>query len=356
MDDITPLQQYNDSIPQQDAHLFRPATTSHTVFSGSPFAAQGNVGKNPPAGAIVYYWLKTSLKKPDKKEAAASSGEDAKSDAGKSETEAPKIALEILDSAGKTIRKFPKKEEAGGTDEEDFFSRGGGGGNLPADAGLNRFVWDLRYEGATKVPKAPLWGGSTDGPIALSGAYQVKLTVLGKSYTAPLEITPDTRLTVTQADLTKQFDLLLKIRDAVSATDDTIIEIRDLREQINAVNKRVGSGPQQKPIVDAGKSLNKKMTEIEEVLIQTKAKSGQDVLNFPVRLNNHLVALSGVVGSADTAPTQQSYEVFEVLSKDLDDQLAKWKEIVATDVPAYNSLVKQQEIPALKITPPDAAK
>ncbi len=360
LDDITSLRQYNDSIPQQEAHLFTPAAASHTVFVGSPFAAGGNVGKNPPAGAVIDYWLKTSLKKPDKKEAAGSSSDEsqAKTEAGKSDgekNEAPKITLEILDSSGKTIRKFPKKEEPA-DEEENFFNRGGSSETLPADAGLNRFVWDLRYEGATKVPKAPVWGGNTNGPVALPGTYQVRLTVLGKSYTAPLEITPDPRLTTTQADLTKQFDLLLKIRDAVTETDDTILQIRDLREQINAVNKHVGNDPREKAIVDAGKSLNKKMTEIEEVLIQTKAKSGQDVLNYPVRLNNHLVALSGVVGSASTAPTQQSYEVFDMLSKQLDEQLAKWKEIVSTDVPAYNNLVRQQEVPALKVSQPDAAK
>ncbi len=224
------------------------------------------------------------------------------------------------------------------------------------DAGLNRFVWDLRYEGSTKVPHAPLWGGSTNGPDALPGTYQVRLTVVGKIYTAPLEITKDPRVGVTSADMAKRFDLLLKIRDEVTATDDTIIQIRDLREQINTINKRLGNDPRAKAIADAGKALNKKMTEVEGDLIQTKAKSGQDVLNFPVRLNNHLVALGGVVGSADTAPTQQSYEVFDMLSKELDAQLAKWKEIVASDVPAYNNLVKQQDVPAIMLTQPEATK
>ena len=359
LDDITPLRQYKDSIPQQEAHLFDPAPANHTVFEGSPFSGGGSVGKNPPGGAIINYWLKNSLKKPDKKDGAISTGDQAKADAGKTDAdknEPPKITLEILDASGKTIRKFPKKEEGGGDDEEDFFARAGGGGTLPADAGLNRFVWDLRYEAATKVPKAPLWGGNTDGPVALPGTYQVKLTVLGRSYTAPLEITADPRLTVTQADLAKQFDLLMKIRDAVTQTDDTIIQIRSLRDQIDAVNKHAGTDAQGKAIVDAGKSLNKKLTEVEEVLIQTKAKSGQDVLNFPVRLNNHLVALGGVVGSASTAPTQQSYEVFDMLSKQLSEQMTKWQAIVSTDVPAYNSLVRQQEVPALKLTQPDALK
>jgi photosystem II stability/assembly factor-like uncharacterized protein len=354
LDDISPLRQYNDSIPQQDAHLFTPAATSETVFRPSFFAAQGNVGKNPPGGAVVYYWLKTSLK-PEKKEAGGASDESqAKTEADKNK-EAPKITLGILDSSGKVIRKFPKKEEPA-DDEEDFFNRDRNSSDLPADAGLNRFVWDLRYEGATKVPHAPLWGGSTDGPVALPGTYQVRLTVLGKTYTAPLEIITDPRLAVNAADMAKRFDLLLKIRDAVTATDDAIIQIRDIREQINAINKRISNDSSEKGIADAGKALNKKMTEVEEVLIQSKAKSGQDVLNFPVRLNNHLVALGGVVGSADTAPTQQSYEVFDMLSKDLNAQLAKWKEIVSSDVPAYNSLVKQQDVPAIKVTQSEAAK
>jgi hypothetical protein len=98
------------------------------------------------------------------------------------------------------------------------------------------------------------------------------------------------------------------------------------------------------------------MTEVEEALIQTKAKSGQDVLNFPIRLNNQLVALGGVVGSATSAPTQQSYEVFDMLSKSVDEQLAKWKTILSTDVKAYDDAVKQQEIPALIPKPPSVAR
>jgi len=365
LDDITPLEQYEESIAQQDAHLFTPSAANHTVFRGSFFAPSGAVGKNPAAGAVISYWLKTSLKKPDVASGAptgqtgeASAVPPAKADANSSTASAdtkkdgespepPKITLEILDASGKVIRKYPKKEEAGGDDEEEGVSRDHNAGSLPADAGLNRFVWDLRYEGATKVPKAPLWGGDTDGPEALPGTYQLRLTVLGKAYTAPLEIKADPRLKVSQENLAKQFDLLLKIRDKITETDDAIIQIRDLRDQINAANARLKNDPRAKVIGDAGKSLDKRMIEVEEALIQTKAKSGQDVLNFPVRLNNDLVALNGVVGSATSAPTKQSYEVFDMLTKQVDEQLAKWKTIVATDVAAYNNLVKQQEVPAL---------
>jgi len=377
LDDISVLEQFQDSIPKEDAHLFTPFPANHTVFSGGFFAARGNVGHNPPAGAIIDYWLKTALK-PGKKPAAegaktetakpdTAATEGAKSEAtGKApeatkpeektdaeKNEAPKMTLEILDSAGKVIRKFPRKEEP--DDNEEF---GGERPNtdLPGEAGLNRFVWDLRYEGATKIPHAPLWGGGTDGPEALPGAYQVRLTVLGKTYTAPLEIAPDPRLKLAPGDLAKQFDLRLKIRDKLNETDVAIIQIRDLRDQINAVNKRLKNDSREKTIAEAGKSLDKKMTEVEEALIQTKAKSGQDVLNFPVRLNNHLAALGGVVESADSAPTAQSYEVFDMLSKQVDEQLAKWKAIVATDVAGYNNLVKQQDVPMLLLANPEAGK
>jgi len=351
LDDITPLEQYSDAVAQEMAHLFAPAAANHTLFRGSFFGPGPNTGKNPPAGAVIYYWLKTELKKPDadKKDAEKKEGDDsgAKADA-KGETEAPKITLDILDASGKVIRHFPKKEEDSEADE-GFGGPDRNVGALTGEAGLNRFVWDLNYEGASKVPHAPLWAGSTTGPRALPGKYEVRLTVLGKGYSAPLEIQPDPRLNVTLADLQKQFDLLLKIRDKTTETDDAINQIRDLRDQMTAINKRLKSDPRAKTVADAGKALDKKMTEVEEALIQTKAKSGQDVLNFPIRLNNQLVALGGVVGSADSAPTRQSYEVFDMLSKAIDEQLAKWKGIVATDVKAYNEMVKQQEVPAVLV-------
>jgi hypothetical protein len=252
------------------------------------------------------------------------------------------------------IRKYPPKPQPGAdaSDDDGFGPRPAERG-LPTEAGLNRFVWDMHYEGATKVPRSPLWAGSTDGPQAVPGKYQVRLTVNGKQYTAPLEIVPDPRLKVSQQDLEKQFDLLIKIRERVTQAHETVNQIRDIRAQITDLNKRLEKQPQAKAVADAGKQLDKKMAEVEEVLIQTKAKSGQDVLNYPIRLNNYLVALGGVVESADSAPTQVSFEVYDMLSKQLDEQLAKWKQILSTDVPAYNEVVKKQEVPALILAKPD---
>ncbi|HET6936203.1 MAG TPA: glycosyl hydrolase, partial [Candidatus Angelobacter sp.] len=370
LDDISPLQQYKPEIASEDTHLYAPDPANHTQFFSGFFGGSGESGQNPPAGAVIYYSLKNSLKPPERKqpgasaagekptEAAPAAGSQPSTPASTETAEAAKpspITLEILDQKGQVVRKYPPKKQPGeeGGDDEGFGFRPPERG-LPTDAGLNRFVWDLRYEGATKVPKSPLWAGSTDGPEALPGNYQVRLTVQGKSYTAPLEIKPDPRLKVTQQDLEKQFDLLIKIRDRVTQTHDTINQIRDIRSQITALNKKMEGQPQAKAIADAGKQLDKKMTDVEEVLIQTKAKSGQDVLNYPIRLNNYLVALGGVVASADSAPTQASYDVFDMLSKQLDEQLAKWKQILNTDVPAYNELVRKQDVPAILTTKPSA--
>ena len=378
LDDLSPLQQFKAENANEDVHLYAPGAANHTKFGGGFFGGGGDRGQNPPAGAVIYYSLKTALKKPGEKKSEEKKPEAAaaKSPAGEgkepgekqpstspvpskpeptpaegAESAASKnapIKLEILDPKGQVVRTYPPKKQPGeeAADDEGFGFRPPERG-LPTEAGLNRFVWDMRYEGATRVPHSPLWAGSTDGPEALPGKYQVRLTVNDKQYTQPLEIVPDPRLKVTQQDLEKQFDLLIKIRDRVTQAHDTVNQIRDIRAQVTALNKRLENQPQAKAVADAGKQLDKKMTEVEEVLIQTKAKSGQDVLNYPIRLNNYLVALGGVVESADSPPTQVSYEVFNMLSKQLDEQLAKWKQILGTDVPAYNEVVRKLEVPAI---------
>ena len=386
LDDLSPLQQYKPEIANEEVHLYAPSAANHTTFGGG-FGGGGERGQNPPSGAVIYYSLKTALKKPDQKkaeekkpEAAAPAGATPvegkepgqahpanapvppKSEAPAADTsEEAKarrdaITLEILDQKGQVIRKYPPKTQPGEAASDDEGFGGPPERGLPTEAGLNRFVWDMRYEGATRVPRSPLWAGGTDGPQAVPGKYQVRLTVNGKSSTAPLEIVPDPRLKVPQEDLEKQFDLLLKVRERVTQTHETVNQIRDIRAQITALNKRLENQPQAKSVAEAGKQLDKKMTEVEEVLIQTKARSGQDVLNYPIRLNNYLVALGGVVESADSAPTQASYEVFAMLSKQVDEQLAKWKQIMSTDVPAYNEVVKKQEVPAIILAKPGDSK
>ena len=123
-----------------------------------------------------------------------------------------------------------------------------------------------------------------------------------------------------------------------------------MKKQVDDLVKRVGS--QSKPIADGGNALNRKLTEVEEALYQTKNQSSQDPLNFPIRLNNKLAALLGVISRSETPPNEQSYAVYDELVGQIDAQLQKLSQIMKSDVPAFNQLVKDQNIPAIVVKPP----
>jgi kynureninase len=183
------------------------------------------------------------------------------------------------------------------------------------------------------------------------GTYQVKLTVDGSTMTENFEVRADPRLTTTAADYAKQLDLSLKIRDKLNETHNAIIQIRDVKKQVDDLVKRLAGQPNSKPIADAGAALNKKMTEVEEALYQTKNQSSQDPLNFPIRLNNKLAALGGVVSQSEAAPNEQSSAVYDELVAQINAQLSKLAQIMKTDVPTFNQMVRDANIPAVVVKP-----
>ena len=168
-----------------------------------------------------------------------------------------------------------------------------------------------------------LWSGEMRGPRVVPGRYQVRLTVDGNTMTESFEVKPDPRLTTSAADFAKQLELGLKIRDKVSEAHRGIIQIRDVRKQVDDLLKRIAGQPSYKVINDAATALNKNLTGVEESLYQTKNRSSQDPLNFPIRLNNKLRGAGGRGSSADAAPTEQSYAVYDDLAAQIDAQLAK---------------------------------
>ena len=337
LDDLPVLHEMMDAggfSAAGETKLYRPKESYRMPGGGFPFGPTATLGRNPANGVVVYYSLKA---KPT-------------SD----------VDLEFLDSAGKSIRKFTAKAKADGAAAapppapagEGFFGGGGAAAPpVPTGVGLNRFVWDTRYPDAVRFPGMILWAGETRGPKLPPGTYQVKLTVEGKSFTQPFEIKADPRLSTTPADYAKQFELNLKIRNKLTETHNAIIQIRDVRKQVEDLLKRVGGQPNFKVINDAGTALNKNLTAIEEALYQTKNQSSQDPLNFPIRLNNKLAALGGVVASAEAAPTAQSYAVYDEVVAQIDAQLQKLAQLMRTDVPAFNQLVKDQNIPAVVVKP-----
>jgi photosystem II stability/assembly factor-like uncharacterized protein len=352
LDDMTVLHQVQDDIKRtkmpeatccpswseiqreikiaNDAYLFKPEESYRMPGGGFRIPSGAPVGENPPAGVSIWYYLK----------------EKPKGD----------VTIEILEAAGKSVKKFssraPETPAPGaGGDEEGGGRFRRGPTRVPAEKGLNRFAWDLRYADAANFPGMILWSGNTSGPQAVPGSYQVKLTVDGKTMTETFEVKKDPRVSTTQEEFQKQFDLLTKIRDKFSETSAAIIAIRDVRKQAQDYAARVKDQPDSQPITDAVKALSAKLTAIEEELYQTKNQSNQDPLNFPIRLNNKLAALAGSIAGADAQPTDQQVAVYEDLTGRINAQLEKLKQVMATDVPAFNKLVRDQNVPAVWVKP-----
>jgi len=327
LDDIAPLRQLNAEAASSDAFLFQPSPAS--MFGGFP--GGGDVGANPPRGATIYYRLARDAK--DKEE----------------------VTLEFLDNSGKLIRKFSSKG-----DDEDADAAGGGGGEeggfgtplpkkVPAKAGLNRFAWDLRYPDASRFKGMILWGGNLSGPTVVPGTYQVRLTAAGKSQTHTFEVHKDPRVPTTLADYQKRFELHMKIRDKLSETHEAIAKIRDVREQLKSVGERSKLAAADTSVAAAARVLTAKLTAVEEALYQTRNKSSQDPLNYPIKLDNKLSSLGGVVASAEAAPTAPSVALYDELATQVDAQLAKLKDALGTDLTAFNRLVRDKEIPAVVV-------
>jgi photosystem II stability/assembly factor-like uncharacterized protein len=329
IDDLPVLHQWKDTVAQADAHLFTPEESYRMPGGGGRIPLGAALGENPPAGVSIWYYLKDKPK-----------GE---------------MTIEILDAAGKAVNKFSTRAAetpaAAPGDEEGSGRFRRGPTRVPAEKGLNRFAWDLRYPDATRFPGMILWSGNTSGPRAVPGSYQVRLTAEGKVLTEKFEVKKDPRVPTTQEEFQKQFDLLTKIRDKFSETSEAIIAIRDVRKQAQDYAARVKDQPNSKPIADAAKALSAKLTAIEEELYQTKNQSNQDPLNFPIRLNNKLASLAGSIAGADAQPTDQQYGVYEDLTARINAQLSKLEQVMTTDVPAFNKLVRDQNVPAVWVKP-----
>jgi photosystem II stability/assembly factor-like uncharacterized protein len=349
LDDLPALRQLADVAKTNSALLLKPGDTYRMRGGGFPLPPTATLGRNPTNGAIIYYYLKD---KPTSQ-----------------------VTLEFADAEGKTIRKFtsraperpapsatpgagappttpPEQPQApSGEEVEEGFSRGGAPSRITAEQGMNRFVWDMRYPDASRFPGMILWEGDTRGPIVTPGVYQVKLTVEGKTQTQTFEIKKDPRLATTNEEFARQFDLLMKIHNKLTETNNAILQIRDVRTQVNDLLKRVGDTPNSKAVIEVGKTLNTRITVIEEALYQTKNRSSQDPLNYPIKLNNKLAALGGVVASADAAPTAQAYTIYEQLVTQIDAQLQRLREVVQNDLPAFNQVVRDQSVPAIIVKP-----
>ena len=153
----------------------------------------------------------------------------------------------------------------------------------------------------------------------------------------------------TPEEYQRQFDLLMKISGRVSAANDAVRRIREVREQIDGAATRARGlpGDAGRRIGQLADSIKRRLAAVEEQIYQVKNRSSQDPLNYPIRLNNKMASLAGVVAGAEAAPTAQSVQVFDELSAALQVQLDQLKAVLDADIPAFNKLVKDSDVPAI---------
>ena len=328
LDDISPLRQFEDMPAGASAYVFKPRPAIRVRAGAQAPASRLDLeGQAAPHGATLYYWLK---EKPGEKEV---------------------VTLEILDSSGSTVRKFSSEAKK----EDEKKDRAEDEENEPAQevlttvAGLNRFVWDLRYEKPREIPGAIYDEGDPLGALALPGTYQVKLTVGGKSASQPLEIRLDPRIKIADADLQKQFELVAKIRGLMDQTHAAVLEMRSVHEQLGALSKRLEKDEAAQPIRDAAHELDKKISELDDQMVESKVSASEEFLNYPIDLNSRLGYLENAADSADSAPTQQEYDVEAELEQIANDDLAKWKDLQDKDLAALNDLIAKALLPAVGV-------
>ncbi|HEY1271119.1 MAG TPA: hypothetical protein VGF08_04015 [Terriglobales bacterium] len=322
LDDISPLRQLAQAS-DAPMYLYKP-DMAYRVYWPEFFERRQPVGENPARGVTFSYYFKTAPK-----------GE---------------VALEILDEKGELVRRYSSLEKKEAETPPEWPDLEPPQEKVPAEAGMNRFAWDLRYEGPRKLPGEVGAEFRSRGPMAPPGSYQVRLTAEGKNLTAPVELKVDPRVQVPAADLQKEFELEMKIRSLLSDIHDTVHEMRETRSQLKNLHSRLEEA-KFKTISDSASALDKKMTPIEGALLDVDAKSSEANLNYPVMIDEQLHGLVFSV-ECDAAPTQQQYAAVESLAQQAAPLLAKWREIRTGELTALNEMMKKESVPVIYLAPP----
>ena len=308
LDDINILQQAKNELKEKNFHLYKPSTI-YRMEGGQNWNAKGQ-GVNHTNGVALHYYLNL-------------------------EPDSVSTELYIVNEQGDTCRRFSKDAK----DKQDQIK-------LTKGAGI--WTWNMNYKPAKTFPGMINFWASMAGPRALPGNYKAILVVDSVAQAVPFKIVNDPNSKATLEDLQEQFDFVESIRDKLTETHQTILDIRAIRQQLNNLSQRLKVDSTFSDLIDLSKSIDSTMTQIEKTLYQTKNQSPQDPLNFPIRLNNklgHLNALS----YGDYPPTAQAIAVKEELFAKIDAQIQLFKKIKKEDIKQFNTLFRERMVDVIWI-------
>jgi hypothetical protein len=353
LDNVSVLRQVTDAVRREAVHVFVPDTAIR--WDGGRARRSTSVGQNASGGVTVDYYFK----------------EKPKGD----------VTLAFLDKAGKVVRTFSSTEKpAPDSSSKDSVAKDSVGkaqrdttaahgrkkkieaadsvsyepsdSLVAARAGVNRFVWNLRYPDVKHIEDIIVDYGTVSGMMLLPGTYTVRLTADGKSFTQPFTVVNDPRTSVTPTALESQLAAWSQLRDHIDSTVDAAKDIETMQDQVNARIKQVKGQSYASRVENAGKPLHAKMEEIREALIEVHSHADEITLHYPVKLYNMMLTLNGQLLTGDAAPTQSQMEQLKDLSGKVDGQLQKLRELENSDVGAFNKLMKELDVPAVMVKAP----
>jgi photosystem II stability/assembly factor-like uncharacterized protein len=339
LDDITPLRQLSAEVAKESAHLFSPQTAIRFRWNrnpDTPLPPEFPAGKNPPDGAILDYALASSGKSP--------------------------VTLEILDEQGQLVRGYSSADKAEPMEKiasehpiPMYWVRPTQ--ILSPEAGMHRFVWDMHYAPPASLghefPISAIYRDTVKYPLgarALPGNYTVKLTVDGKSYTQPLVVRMDPRITNSLADLRKQFEMESGSVEGMNRSYEALMQVRSIRAQLKERSAKAGKSK----LADSIAALDKECAELEGAAQSSFygfPPSGKPTENLST-MNQHFSGILDVADSADAAPTTQAEALYKELKQSLDSLLSQWKKIREQDIPTLNDGLKKAGLTSIDPSKP----
>jgi photosystem II stability/assembly factor-like uncharacterized protein len=311
IDDLTPLHQLNENLTSKEIFLYKPMDSYRM---GGSSRKSKTAGQNHSGGVIVNYYVK-NLQKEDT------------------------LSLSFFEKDGKHIKTFSTKPDESQDEEK-----------LKAEKGANSFNWDMQYPDAEKVKGMILWWASLSGPKALPGEYVVKLSKNGAIVSEQtFNLLQDPRSSASEEDLTAQFNFIIEIQEKLTEIHKTLKNITKIKTQINQLKNSISDKEKNKEIIELADKIVKDLTKHENELYQTKSKSNQDPLNFPIKLNNKLAHLNSLSSIGDFKPTDQSVEFKNEITILIDNELAKIYTIFNEDVKLLNKKVKESDIELINL-------
>jgi len=321
LDDLTPLHQMSEDLADAALHLYAPRESWRMGGGGGRFGGGGAVGQNLPGGVLLHFYL----------------AEEPVDEKGKPVT----IELAIRDASGNTIRTYSTTAKK----RSDKFE---------AKKGFNRFAWNMRYPDAESFDGMIVWSGRMTGPMALPGTYTAVMTMGETSQERSFVLKPVPNTEAPVEDLKLQFDFLMSVNEKLTETHRAITDIRKARKQIQTATAPMKGDDAYTDVTELAKAIDEEMTAVEEALYQTKNRSRQDPLNYPIRLNDKLAGLNSA-GRGNYRPTDQMIAVREELFTAIDAELAKLTTVFEEKIPELNDLIREKALPAIRVGDEEAS-